>query len=483
MRLLPLAMLMALGGCSLAPNYKAPSIGALPESFKGATTPEGWSIAAPADATLRGNWWKVYGDATLDQLETRLDTNNPNIALALARFDASRAFEQQLRSDQQFHASVLASPQNARQSDNRPTRGANQPNEYDADTLQFSAGYELDLWGRIRNEVTAGKAQSDAAQADLASARLSLQSQLADLYIRLRGYDVQMRIVNDSLDAYRQGQELTQQRMEGGVASGLDVARAQAQYADAQAQCSELRAQRALTEHAMAALIGEPASNFALPSDNSTLTIPAIPLGVPSTLLERRPDIAAAERRTFAANADIGVARAAFYPRLSLDATFGWQDTGHGNLLSIGNRFWALGPLANLPLFDGGLRRARVAQARAELDEASAQYRGVVLAAFQQVEDNLSLLQELGREAEQEDAAASAANESQTLATHRYEEGVVNYLDVVTAQTVALQAKRNAEQVRTRRLQASVDLIRALGGGWNGLDNEVSAVPVAQASR
>lgn len=477
-RALPMAVLLALGGCSLAPTYQRPDIGKLPDAYQGATAPDGWTIAAPGDAASRGSWWAVYGDPDLNALEDQLNKNNPNIAVALARYEASRAFEQQLHASAMPHAGVSASPTNNRQSDNRPTRGANQPNEYDGDTLQFSADYELDLWGRIRNEIAAGQAQSDAAAADLASAQLSLQAQLADLYIKLRGYDVQARILHDSLDAYRQGQDMTQQRMEGGVSSGLDVARANAQYADAQAQTSELRAQRALTVHAIAALVGEPASNFSLASQTASLAIPAIPLGVPSTLLQRRSDIASAERRTFAANANIGVARAAFFPTLSLSAAFGWQDTGHGNLLSVGNRFWALGPIASLNLFDGGLRRARLAQARAELDASSGQYRAVVLNAFQQVEDNLSLLQELGHEAAQEDAAAAAAKESQALATNRYKGGVVSYLDVVSAQTTALQAERTAELVRTRRLQASVDLIRALGGGWSTAHPDVDP-PVA----
>ncbi|HEY9132117.1 MAG TPA: efflux transporter outer membrane subunit [Dyella sp.] len=465
-RLLPLALLLGLSGCSLAPTYHQPSVGALPDAYAGAAHPDGWTTADPADTASRGDWWKVYADPALDRLENQLNANNPNIAVALARYEASRAFEQQLHASQLPQAGVLASPTNDRQSNNRPLRGANQPNEYDTQTLEFAAGYELDLWGRIRNAVAAGTAESDASAADLASARLSLQAQLADLYIRLRGYDVQARIVQDSLDAYGQGRDMTRQRMEGGVSSGLDVARADAQFADAQAQASELRAQRALTVHAIAALVGVPASGFSVPPSPSAMTVPAIPLGVPSTLLQRRPDIAGAERRTFAANANIGVARAAFFPTLSLSAAIGWQDVGQGNLLAAGNRFWALGPLASLSLFDGGLRRARVAQARAELDAASGQYRAVVLSAFQQVEDNLSLLQELGREAMQEDAAAAAANESQTLATNRYKEGVVSYLDVVSAQTTALQAERTAELVRTRRLQASVDLIRALGGGW-----------------
>lgn len=460
-------VLLALGGCSLAPAYVKPGVGKLPEAYRGAANPEGWTVAEPSDAVARGPWWKVYSDPTLDGLEERLDANNPDIAVALARLDASRAILQQLGAQEAPQAGVLASPTNARQSDNRPLRGTNQPNEYDTRTIAFGASYELDLWGRIRNEVAQGRASSEAAEADLAAARLSLEGQLADLYIQLRGFDVERRIVQDSLTAFGEGQTITQNRMDGGISSGLDVARAHAQYADAEAQVTELGVQRTLTEHAIAALVGASASTFSLPVLTDALAIPKIPLGVPSTLLQRRPDIAAAERRAYAANAGIGVARAAFYPTLSLGAVFGWQDVGHGDLLAASNQFWSLGPLASLSLFDGGLRRGREAEAKAEFAAASAQYRQVVLKAFQQVEDDLSLLQELGREEGQQNEAADAAKESQTLATNRYNEGVVSYLEVVTAQTTALTAERTAEQVRTRQLQASVDLIRALGGGWN----------------
>lgn len=466
-RSLGIGMCLAIGGCSLAPDYARPTIPALPDAFRGSAHPEGWSVATPADASPRGPWWQAYRDPVLDGLEDRLDTANPDLAAALARFDATRAIVQQMGAAELPRVDIDASPTNDRQSDQRPLRGANQPNEYDTRTLGLGAGYELDLWGRIRNEIVQGKAQSQAAGADLAAARLSLQARLADLYITLRGDDVETQVLADSLKAFGEGRQITQNRMDGGVASGLDVARANAQYADAQAQATELRAQRALAEHAIAALVGQPASTFSLPAQTTAITLPVIPLGVPSSLLQRRPDIAAAERRTFAANAGIGVARAGFYPELSLSAALGFEDVGHGDLLSKGNRFWALGPLASLNVFDGGLRRGREAQARAEFDASAAQYRHVVLAAFQQVEDNLTLLQELGRESTQEGAAADAARQSETLATNRYNEGVVSYLEVVTAQTAALKAERTTERVHTRQLQASVDLIRALGGGWN----------------
>lgn len=466
--LLPVAAIALLPACSLAPAYRKPDVGPLPDAFTGQTREGMWAPAHPVDNAPRGPWWAVYRSDKLDELEGRLDAANPSLAVALARYDAAAAFEQQLRSGMFPQVGLAGSATRNRQSDHRPLRGNNQPNEYTADTAGLGASYELDLWGRVRNEVAVGKADEAAAAADLASAKLSLEARLADLYIRLRGYDVQARILDDTLEAYRQGLALTERRFQGGVASGLDVSRAKVQLSDAMAQVSELTAQRALTEHAIATLIGVPASGFSLPPANDALDVPAIPLGVPSTLLQRRPDIAAAERRVYAANAAIGVARAAYFPELSLGGAYGWQNTGAGALLAAGNRLWALGPSLAMSLFDGGLRRARVKAAWANLDAASGQYRQTVLDAFQQVEDNLSLLQQLGNEAHQQDDAAQAAHESETIATNRYREGAVNYLDVVSAQTAALQAERSAEQVRTRRLQASVDLIRALGGGWDG---------------
>lgn len=478
-RVLAGCVLAALAGCSLAPTYQRPPM-AIPANYK-----EGnglWTAAAPADTQPRGDWWQVFNDSTLDSLEQRLDAGNPSLAVALARYDIAHAYEGEIGSQLFPHLGVEGGPSDNRQSNNRPLRGSNQPNEYDADTAQFSADYEFDLWGRVRNEVAAGKAQAQAADADLASAKLSLQAQLADLYILLRGYDIQAHILDGSLEAYRKGLTLTENRMAGGIASGLSVSRARNQLSDAKAQAAEVTAQRALTEHAIASLVGVPASRFSLPASDIQIGLPTIPAGIPSILLQRRPDIAAAERRTFAANADIGVARAAFYPSLSLSALFGWQNTGNGSLLSAGNRMWALGPLAALSIFDGGLRHAKEREAKAAFDAAAGQYRVTVLNAFQQVEDNLSLLTNLSQEAHDEDDAAAAAKDAAQIATNRYSEGVVNYLDVVTAQTSYLQAKRNAEQVRTRRLQASVNLIRALGGGWESaqMGKPPANEPVAQ---
>jgi NodT family efflux transporter outer membrane factor (OMF) lipoprotein len=455
---------MMLGGCSLAPTYHTPTLPPMPSSFKEAGT--AWKVAEPSDHLSRGSWWMLYDDTALSQLESKLDADNPSLAAALARYDTARAFESQLESGLFPHVGVIANPIRARQSNNRPLRGSNEPNEYHSDTVGVGADYDLDLWGRIRNEVSQGHALSQAANADLASAKLSLEAQLADDYVRLRGYDIQTDILQSTLTAYQRALTLTENRHEGGIASGLDVSRAQAQLFDAQAQVTEVQAQRALVEHAIASLVGVPASSFSVAPEQEQLQVPLTPPGLPSALLERRPDIAAAERRVFAANAGIGVARAAFFPDLSLSAGYGFQDTGFGNLFSMGNRVWALGPLATLNIFDAGLRRAQLRQAHAEFAEASANYRQAVLDAFRQVEDDLVLLRDLGVEAGQEDQAVVAAQKTETIATNRYREGIVNYLDVVTAQTATLLAQRSAETLRTRRLQASVDLIRALGGGW-----------------
>ncbi|GAB2588272.1 efflux transporter outer membrane subunit [Dyella jejuensis] len=469
-----------LGGCSLAPAYRTPALPPMPTSYKEAGT--AWKVAMPSDRQPRGKWWSVYGDSQLDQLETRLDQDNPGLAAALARYDTARAFESQLNSGLFPHLGAMVSPMRARQSNNRPLRGSDQPNEYDSDTVGLEADYDLDLWGRVRNEVSEGHALSQAAQADLASAKLSLETQLAEDYVRLRGYDIQTAILQGTLKAYGRALQLTENRHAGGIASGMDVSRAQAQLHDAQAQVTEVLAQRALVEHAIASLVGVPASSFSMAAQQQQPQVPVTPPGLPSTLLERRPDIAAAERRVFAANAGIGVARAAFFPDLSLSGSYGFQDTGMGNLLSLGNRFWSLGPQATLDVFDAGLRRAQLRQAHAEFAAASANYRQTVLDAFRQVEDDLVLLRDLGVEAAQEDQAVVAAQKTLAIATNRYREGIVNYLDVVTAQTAALSAQRDAETLRTRRLQASVDLIHALGGGWTRASAGIDASTVAQAN-
>jgi NodT family efflux transporter outer membrane factor (OMF) lipoprotein len=463
--LVGLATATVLAGCSFAPAYHPP-LTSTPIAFKEAGP---WTPAAPADLVPRGDWWALYGDSTLNALEQRIDTDNPTLAGALGRYDEARAYLSEARSGLFPHIGLNADLTRNRQSDNRPLRGSNQPDLYPADTVGGDAGYELDLWGRVRNSVAAGKAEAQASQDDLAAVKLSLEAELASSYLTLRGYDEQLVLLSATVDAYAKADGVTQRRFAGGIASGLDTGRSGAQLAEAQAQISDVQAARAQTEHAIASLIGTPASSFSLPVAQVAFAMPSIPLGLPSTLLQRRPDVAAAERRMSAANSEIGVARAAFYPSISLGGQGGFQNTGLPSLFTAPNIFWSIGPSAVLNLFDGGRRRAQLAVARASWTQATADYRTDVLQAFKEVEDNLAQLHYLGDEAASEQRAAQQAGQTEALSLNRYVKGAANYLDVVTAQTTALRVRRTAIDLKTRRLQASVRLIRALGGGWQNV--------------
>lgn len=452
-----------LTSCSFAPTYETPKTDVAP-TFKDDVT---WQTAVPSDQIERGDWWRDFGDATLDDLQTRLDIANPNLSAAVDRYLQARAYLAQTRGGllPEVDANGLATKN--RQSDNRPLRSASQPDEYRDNLIGAQLSYELDLWGRVRNLVAAGRASTEAASADVASVRLSLHAELANAYIVLRGLDAQEQLLGDAVAAYEKALKLTQNRFEGGASSGLDVAHAQTQLASARAQRTDIQAQRTIYEHAIASLVGESASNFSLPPRMTNLSLPQIPVGLPSTLLERRPDIAAAERRAASANALIGVARAAFFPSISLTAGGGYENTGGANWLTSPNSFWSVGPRFSFALFDAGRRRAVEAQARAAFDEATEHYRSTTLSAFQQVEDGLALLRLLGQESLEQGAAAVAAQRAATLAMDRYTNGAVNYLEVVESQTAALQAQSTTLTLRDRQLRAAVDLVRAIGGGWS----------------
>ncbi len=467
------AFLSALSACSFAPVYHAPAA-SLPASFKEAG---GWQTAKPADRIERDGWWKVFRDPTLDRLEVRVAAANPDVAAAVARHDQAGALFDQARSGLLPTLGLGAQISSNRASNTRPLRGATQPDIYGDNTLDAGFAYDLDLWGKVRNEVAAGRATSQASADDLASLRLSLQSSLASAYFQLRGLDQQQKLLAETIDTYQRALKLTMSRHAGGIASDLDVSRAQTQLDAARASVEDVRARRALYEHAIATLTGVPASAFSLPPDLATAYLPSIPAGLPATLLQRRPDVAAAERRMATANAQIGVARAAFFPDLTLGLMGGFQSSGLGHWLTAPNEIWSIGPSLALTLFDGGRRRAITDQAHARLAENGAQYRAVVLQACQQVEDNLALTHHLGDEADREQEALDASERTLQLSMSRYRDGVVSYLDVVTAQTTELNTKISMLELNTRRQLAAVGLIAALGGGW-----EVDGAPTVAKS-
>ncbi|MDB5434046.1 MAG: heavy metal efflux outer membrane protein CzcC family [Phenylobacterium sp.] len=460
--LLTAAAAALLAGCSLAPPYAPPATPIAP-AFKEQGP---WTPAAPADAQPRGQWWAMFSDPVLDDLEARAEKANPGLAAAVAAYDQARALAAQARAGLAPEIDGGATAQRTRRSDNAPLRVGG-PDQYSNNQVGVSLAYEIDLWGRLRNLARSAGDRAQASEADLRSMRLSLQADLAEDYLSLRGLDSQLRLLQATVAAYARALELTQILHNGGNATGLDVARAQTQLSTAKAQLADVAAQRALMEHAIAALVGESASTFNLAPVETALPQPRVAVSAPSTLLQRRPDIAAAERRAAAANADLGVARAALFPSLTLDGSAGWQNAGGASLLTAPNSFWMIGPQLVGAIFDGGRRKAGVQAARAAFDQASADYRGVVLNAFRDVEDQMALANRLAAEAKDQTDAVTAARRTEELADIRYRQGVATYLDVVTAQTAALTAEQAAIQLTTRRLQASVNLTRALGGAWS----------------
>ncbi len=459
---LAVAVGTAVSGCSLTPKLTLPDV-PVAAAYKEESP---WTPAQPADGLSRGNWWTMYGDDELNALQTRLIEHSPDLAAALARYNQAKAYSDQLRAGLFPSLTLGADAQRDGLSNMRPLRAAGSANGYNSFTVGVQADYELDLWGRIGGEVAVGRAQAQAYAADLESARLSLQTQLADDYIVLRGVDRQISLLNETVSAYEKALALTQARHDGGIAAGLDVARAQTQLDTSRSLVAQTLAQRAVSEHAIAALIGESASTFSIEPQQAAITLPDVPVGVPATLVERRPDIAAAQRRVAASNASVGVARSAFFPDITLSAALGNQSTSAGNWISAPNLFWSIGTSLVFDLFDAGKRKAQVAQAQAALDESGSVYRGTVLTAFQQVEDGLALTHHYRTAALEEHSAMAAAQRSLDLSLTQYREGATSYLDVVTSQTVTLQTELTSLDLDTRQLRTSVQLIRALGGGW-----------------
>ena len=457
-RWIGVAIAVSLAGCSLAPAYHVPSTPTAP-AYKEVGP---WQVATTASPP--GNsWWLAFGDPVLDDLEARIEAANPDLAAAVGRYDEARAVLGVARAAYYPSVDAIASGERARVSADRPLSSGN-PATYTDVRVGASLAYEIDLFGRVRDTARAAAAAAQASDRDVAGIRLGLQAALADDYYQMRGLDARIVLLRQTVGAFQRAYDLTDTRHTGGIASGIDVSRAAALLASARAELSAVAADRAAFEHAVAALVGETPSSFSLPVVDGQRDPPAIPVGIPSALLQRRPDIAAAERRVAAANLRIGVARAAQYPSLTLGGAGGFE-AGSSAILGASNGFWALGPLqAALSVFDGGARRVRVRISRAQYDQAAASYRSTVLAAFREVEDDLARSRSLVQQERDQRAATTAAEKTRDLALIRYRDGAADYLEVVTAQTAALDAQRALLEVESARLRIAVDTVRAIGG-------------------
>jgi NodT family efflux transporter outer membrane factor (OMF) lipoprotein len=464
---------LLLTGCMVGPKYTKPDTPLAP-AFKETSEPQagdGWKVAQPSDGVLRKKWWETYDDAKLNELENQVEPANQTVKIAEANFHQARTAIRFNRSAEAPTIGTSPSIASIRASANQPYLPSGVASDGTGDfTLPLDLSYEIDLWGRIRRSVTAARESAQASVADLATVLLSIHAEVAIDYFEIRSADAQEKLLDDTVSAYQEALELTQNRFQGGVAPKSDVAQAQTQLDVARVLASDVRIQRAQYEHALAILLGLPPAKFSLPEsplNAHTPTLPDSPVSLPAQLLERRPDIAAAERRMAAANEQIGIAKAAYYPTLDLSAAVGLEGTSLLNWFNWPSRLWAVGPSLSETLFDAGRRRATTEAAQASYDGTVATYRQTTLNAFQEVEDNLVVLHVLNTEASQQHEAADAAEESLRLFQNRYTGGVDTYLQVVTSQTTALANERNDIDILRRRLDSSVLLVKALGGGWD----------------
>ena len=458
---------LLLGGCMVGPDYVKPDA----PSTAGYKELDGWKVAHPSDALPRGAWWDLFNDPVLHDLEEQVAVANQDLKVAEARLREARAAVRFNRAGLFPTISTTFGPSTVRESGHQPFLSSGSRGGHSGDILlSLDMSYEVDLWGRVRRTIAASKNEMQATAADLETARLSLQTELAIDYFELRAADAQQQLLNATVTAFEAALRLTEDRFRGGAAPQADVAQAQTQLDTTRVQATDVAVQRAQFEHAIAILIGRPPAAFSLPPRPLDHRPPDIPAGVPSQLLERRPDIAAAERRVAEANEGIGIARAAYYPTVLLNASVGFEGSSFGNLLNASSLIWSVGASITETIFDGGRRRATSEAARAAYDATVASYRQTTLTAFQQVEDNLVALRVLEEEAQQQRRAVQSAELSLQLFTNRYRGGVDNYLQVITAQTVALQNQRNEIDILRRRIDASVLLVKALGGGWTTKD-------------
>ncbi len=444
---------LLLSSCAMGPDYQRPGL-SIPAEFKQSRD---WKIARPLDMAPRGQWWQMFCDSQLNRLQEELLANNQNIKIAEARFRQAQALVAQSRSSYFPAISVDSGASRGR------TGGAGVANSYNA---SLSSSWEVDIWGRIRRGAEASEAEAAASESDLLAAQLSAQAELATNYLSLRIADEQKRLLDETVTAYARSLQLTQDLYESGIQTRSDYLQAKVQLESARAQSVNVGVDRASFEHAIAVLIGKAPSDFSVPGTLAVPVTPLLPETVPSDILERRPDVAASERRVAAANATIGVARAAFFPRLTLSAVTGYASSSMADIFTNPSRIWSLGPDIALPLFDAGLRAAQTDQAIASYDETVATYRQTVLGAFQEVENNLAALRILGEEEAIRREATLDARASTEVITNQYKEGITSYLNVANAQTAELNNALSALTARKQRLIAAVNLVKAVGGTW-----------------
>lgn len=467
---LAVAAAAVLDACTVGPDYVRPSVDT-PAAYK-----EGfaWQSAQPRDDVARGTWWAAFGSAELDRLLAQVEVTNQTLIAAEARVRQASSLAEQARAAFFPTATVGLSETRSRPSGTTgPVTGVSTTKRtIHSAPLNFS--WEVDLWGKVRRSVEAGDASAQASAADLENARLSIQAQLAQNYFLLRSIDAQRQLLDNTVQAYAKSLELTTNRYKAGVVARIDVAQAETQLKTTQAQALDLGVQRSQLEHSIAVLLGRPPAGFALAPAPLAATPPPVPAGLPADLLERRPDIAAAERRVAAANAQIGVAKAAWFPTATLSASYGFQSATAAQWFSLPSRFWSIGPALAATILDGGRRRAVSDQVVASFDESVANYRQAVLTGFQEVEDSLAALRILEEEARIQAGAAASAQLALDVSLNQYKAGITTYLQVVTAQATALSAQRATADLLARRMTASVQLVKALGGGWDS-----AALPAA----
>lgn len=455
---------LLLAGCAVGPNYHRPAA-EVPPTYKEVGD---WKPAQPNDQQLAGNWWEIFQDPQLNSLEAQVNVSNQNLKAAEAQYTQARALVRYYRAD--LFPTIGVEPtatRNQYSQRRQPSSGTFNGANFTDLQIPFELSYQVDVWGRVRRNIESFRAQAQASSADLAAVNLSMHAQLALDYYQARTMDAEEKLLNDTVNQYQQALDLIENRFAGGLASDLEVQQAKTQLETTAAQAIDVGVARAQYEHAVAVLIGKPPAEFSLPPLPLTIPPPAIPVGLPSQLLERRPDIAAAERQMAAANAQIGVAKAAYYPNITLGAAGGFESGGISTLISGPSILWSVGPTAAWTLLDFGRRRAAEDQAIAVYDQNVANYRQTVLTGFQQVEDNVAALRILEHEGQVQDQAVTAAQKYLELANTRYIGGVTSYLEVTTAETAALSDELTAVNILGRRMVDAVTLVQALGGGWN----------------